>query len=305
MKLLHQDPKATDLLYHNVQRNHIHFDPPTLFKDRVEGLYAECHALVDKNFAARIKHEFASRYSELYFCMTFKKRLGLNVAHPSDAGPDFYLQDLNCWAEVVTLSNGERDNLNSIPPIQYVVTDHPRNQIILRITSSFTDKAKKISEYIKRGIIQASQGIIICISGGWIEAVHRIPIYPVGSFPEAVNALLPIGDMALVMNSKDMRIARSTFAFRDTVPKHSKDKGTEAIKTDYFIDPAYAYISGVIYSYANVTDPIGLPNLGSDFFVIHNPLATNRLPVGSIKCGVEYKVEFDADTISSITTIEH
>src|SRR3990172_4497174 len=104
MKLLHQDPKAADPLYHKVQETHPQFNPPTLFKDRVEELYASCHDLVDKKFPTQIRDNFASCYSELYFAATFRKRLGLRVSHPSDKGPDYYFQDLDCWAEAVTLS---------------------------------------------------------------------------------------------------------------------------------------------------------------------------------------------------------
>lgn len=78
----------------------------------------------------------------------------------------------------------------------------------------------------------------------------------------------------------------------------------ESIRTDYFIDPKYSRISAVIYSYANVTDSIEVSDLGRDFFIIHNPLATNKLPLGSIKCGIEYKVEVD-DEFISITPIKH
>ena len=106
MKLLHQDQKATDPLYHKIQEEHPSFDPPTLWQDRVEALYETCHKLVDKKFRSQIKHDFASCYSELYFCTTFIKGLGLDVIHPSDKGPDYYLHNLDCWAEIVTATNG-------------------------------------------------------------------------------------------------------------------------------------------------------------------------------------------------------
>ena len=166
MKLLHHDPKATDPLYHKIQEDRLRFDPPSLLRDRVESLYETCHELVDKKFPSQIKHDFASCYSELYFCTTFIKRLGMRVTHPSDKGPDYYLQDLDCWTEIVTATNGEKDNVNSIPETKHgVAAETPRRQIILRITNSFSYKAEKIFEYIKNGLIRDSQKIIICING--------------------------------------------------------------------------------------------------------------------------------------------
>jgi hypothetical protein len=244
-------------------------------------------------------------YSELYFAATFRKRLGLRVSHPSDKGPDFYFQDLDCWAEAVTLSNGEKNNPNSISPIEYgVVTDYMkvREQIILRITSSFMYKAGKLLEYSKKGIIGDSQRVIICINGGWLEGIYRFPSYPVGGFPEVVSALLPVGNMVLVINRDDRSITKRTFEFRDRIDKQKNDLKPQAIRTDYFIDPMYAHISAVVYSYANMTDSIDDSNLGRDFFVIHNPLADHTLPFGSFKCGIEYKVEVDGDLISIQTT---
>jgi hypothetical protein len=305
MTLLHQDPKAADPLYHKVQETHPQFNPPTVFRDRVEDLYATCHDLVDKKFPNQIKDNFASCYSELYFGATFRKGLGLRVSHPSDKGPDYYFQDLDCWAEAVTLSNGEKDNPNSIAPMEYrMVTDYMkvREQIMLRITSSFTYKAGKLLDYIKKGIIRDSQRVIICINGGWLEGLYRFPSYPVGGFPEVVSALLPVGNMVLVINRDDMSITKRTFEFQDSIAKQRHDSKPQTIRTDYFIDPTYAHISAVVYSYANVTDSIDESNLGRDFFVIHNPLTNHALPAGSFKCGIEYEVEVDGDLISIQTT---
>jgi hypothetical protein len=305
MTLLHQDPKAADPLYHKVQEMHPQFNPPTVFRDRVEHLYATCHDLVDKKFPNQIKDNFASRYSELYFGATFRKRLGLRVSHPSDKGPDYHFQDSDCWAEAVTVSNGERDNPNSIAPMECgVVTDYMkvREQIMLRITSSFTYKAQKLLDYIRKGIIRDAQRMIICISGGWLEGLYRFPRYPVGGFPEVVSALLPVGNMVLIINRDDRSITKRTFELRDSIAKKRHDSKPQAIRTDYFTDPTYAHVSAVVYSYANVTDSIDDSNLGRDFFVIHNPLANHALPSGSFKCGIEYEVKVDGDLISIETT---
>lgn len=202
MKLLHKDTKATDHLYNEIQEDHPSFDPPTLLCDRVEALYQKCRCLVDKKFQSQIKHDFASCYSELYFCTTFKNRLCLDVTHPSDKGPDYYLKDLDCWAEIVTAKDGEKDNDNSVPETKFgVANDTPHRQIILRITNSFTYKADKIFKYLENGLIRDTQKIIICINGGWLRGLNRLPIYPVGGFPDVVSALLSTGNMVLMINS--------------------------------------------------------------------------------------------------------
>lgn len=307
MKLLHHDSKATDPLYHDIQKDRPHLDQPSLLRDRVESLYETCHELVDEKFPSQIKHAVASCYSELYFCTTFIKRLGMIVTHPSDKGPDYYLQSLDCWAEIVTMSNGDKSKPNSISgPELNVLRDGfaDEDKIMLRVTSCFKDKADKILTYIENGIISSSQRIIICINGGWIEPFFRFPLYPEGSFPAVVKALLGIGDMVLFVNRAKMTVDEITFNNRDHIIKKDQTNAGAAIKTDYFIDPQYAYISGVLYSYANVKDSIEAPDLGSDFYMIHNPFAANPLPWGSFKCGIEYKVK-DIGTGINITILEH
>ena len=237
MKLLHHDPKATDPLFHNIQEDQPHFDPPSALRDRVESLFETCHELVDKKFSSQIKHDFASCYSELYFCTTFIKRLGMKVTHPSDKGPDYYLQSLDCWAEIVTISNGDKSKPNSISkPELGILRDGfaDQDKVILRITSCFIDKADKILTYIENGIIRSSQRTIICISGGWIDPFSRLPLYPEGSFPAVVKALLPIGNMVLFMNREKMTVVGTTAQYRGHVTKKNQNKDGEAIKNGLF-----------------------------------------------------------------------
>ena len=304
MKLLYKDSSATDPLYNKIQEDHPDYEPPSLLRDRVEALYQTCQGLVDKKFPIQIKHDFASCYSELYFCSTFIKRLGLDVTHPSDKGPDYYLKGLDCWAEVVTAADGVKDNVNSIPQtINGVLIDAPRRQFMLRFTNSFTYKAHKILEYINKGLIHETQKIVICINGGWLSGLNGLPFHPVGGVPAAVSALLPIGNMILMIDKDNMSIAERTFEYRDYVIKEINGN-SEQIRTDYFLDSKYSCISAVVYSYAKVTSSINDSDLGRDFFIIHNPMATNKLPLGSIKCGVEYNVQVDDESIS-VETIEN
>lgn len=305
IKLLHHDSKASDPYYHKVQEDYPDLNPPTLLRDHVEELYQICYDLVDKKFPSQIKSMFASCYSEMYFCAAFKKRLGLDVTHPSGEGPEYYLKDIDCWAEVTALSDGKKGNLNSILQQEYgKASAYPKNQIILRITNSFTEKAKIICDYIKKGLIKDSQRVIICISGGWLASRSGFPYYAVGGFPAVVEALLPIGDMVLFINKGNMSVNEITFEYKAHVDKKVEGNGTQPIKTDYLVNPEYSHISAIIYSYADITSSIDPKDLGRDFFIIHNPLAKNRLPLGSIKCGIEYDVQND-NSFLRITTINH
>ncbi|HEX9870723.1 MAG TPA: hypothetical protein VGC99_19435, partial [Candidatus Tectomicrobia bacterium] len=71
-------------------------------------------------------------------------------------------------------------------------------------------------------------------------------------------------------------------SFRDSIEK----KSGEIVSTNVFLDPEYASMSAVLYS---SVDALNRPKvLGSDFILVHNPLARNPLPLGFFAFGVEY-----------------
>jgi hypothetical protein len=285
MKLFCPDAKASDPKYDNVCTPWDRFNPPTLLRDRAEALYTMCHKYLDKKFRSQIKSDFASCFSELYFCAIFKKRLGFNVSHPSDKGPDFFIRELNCWAEVTATTNGEEKNLNSIPepPAPGIVGSQPKDQMVLRITGAFSSKAKKIKSYIEEKVIKHDQPVIICISGGWIEAYYRRHVRG-----DILEALLPF-DVVLNLTIPDS-------PYYGLEPKEPIiKKGTKTpVETDYFTNPKYSHISAVIFSAVRIDDYDDknltkdyLKVIGDEFSIVHNPLAKNPLELGSIKCGAE------------------
>ena len=245
MKLFCPDTKASDPSYDSVYKPWDRFNPPTLLRDRAEVLYKICHKYLDKKFRSQIKSDFSSCFSELYFCAIFKKRLGFKISHPSDKGPDFFINELNCWAEVTATKNGAKENLNSIPepPAPGIVGSQPRDQMVLRITSAFSSKAQKIKAYIDEGIIEDNQPAIICISGGWIE-----PYFRKHTRGEILEALLPF-DIALNLTTPD----RPYYGLEPKEPIIKKG-GDFPVNSDYFANREYSHISAVIFSDANITD---------------------------------------------------
>jgi hypothetical protein len=148
------------------------------------------------------------------------------------------------------------------------------------------------------------QKILICINAGWVESSYALPNYAESGFPQVVNALLGIGNMVLKYDLKTKSIVERTFEFQDSTFKYRENHSISSINTNYFLNPEYSYISGVLYSYANANYPIDEEALGIDFYLIHNPLAINPLPKGCINCGIEYDVQIDSSNIK-IKSIDH
>jgi hypothetical protein len=141
-------------MYNRVQDVNENYSSTTLLSDRAEKLYEMVSDLVDKKFITQIKADFGACYSELLFAAVFRKRLAFTVMHPSDKGPDLFIKELNCWAEIATISDGEKGNPNSIPEtIPGVASTFPQNSVVLRITSCFVKKAEEIKSAIDKKIV--------------------------------------------------------------------------------------------------------------------------------------------------------
>jgi len=303
MKLIQPDTNATDVLYHNLQKERKYVDNPLLSLHRAEELYEISHDLLDANFTEEIKHDFAARYSEMYFASALGHRLRFNLDHPSDKGPDLFIKDLNCWAEITTVRDGNPGSENSVPrTVLGEAASFPERQVILRLTSAFSDKASKIKSYIDEGIIQPQQKVMICISGGWMS--EPFPLQPVGSYPQIVKALFPIGDLVLWINRETKEITGREHKYREGVNKITSE-GDKTIPTAFFLNPEFSFVSGVLYSYVNAFNSVSLDKLGCDFSFIHNPLAQNKIEPGTIQCGQEYIVSTDADSFTMMPVVDH
>jgi hypothetical protein len=279
------------------------FRPLKISSTYVEELYATTSDILDAKFREQIKYDFASCYSEMYFSAALMERGKYIVTHPSDKGPDFFLDNLDRWVEVVTATDGDEDSENSIPqPKQNEVKSYPEQQVILRLSSVVYTKANKLKNDIEKGIIRENQPIIICISGGWLS--ERIPMHPEGGYPVIAKTVLPIGDLVFWMNRETNTITSRTFNYREGVNKITSN-GEKQISTDFFINEGFNHISAVVYSYANAGNPIRKQRWGSDFYTIHNPLAKNKLPLGFIKCGIEYPVSVDENSFTMEPQINH
>jgi len=303
MKLLYEDPNATDIKFRNIQKSLDWLEPPTLARVHVEELYEISKGVLDKNFSEEIKHNFSARYAEMYIAGTLIDRLSLNVFHPSDEGLDFYIKDMDCWAEIVTSTDGVAGNSNTLTETELdIATDYPEEKVILRLTNAFSSKADKARADINKGLIKPDQPIIICISGGGMS--ERVPMYTSGGYPQIAKAVLPIGDLMYWIDEKSRGITRREFKYRASVRKIT-DSGEREIKTDFFLDERYSHVSAVMYSWANAWNPLSRKNWGQDFYIIHNPLANNQLTPGSFHCGKEFMVSANETSFKMSSVVDH
>ena len=106
--------------------------------------------------------------------------------------------------------------------------------------------------------------------------------------PYAVEAVFPVGPLEVVINRETMETVDTRHGHRLFIRKPS---GAE-VPTDIFLNPDYAGVSGILGSPAGLNAACGFrPPIA----VVHNPLATNRLPVGILGADEEYVAEDKGD----------
>jgi hypothetical protein len=167
-------------------------------------------------------------------------------------------------------------------PKMGVVYDAQADSFILRLRSGFEAKARRMTEYMKAGLILPGQASVIAISGAMLPN----PIGE-GPVPRILKAVLGVGNLILDIDRSTHQAVDHAVEHRDEVRKKS---GT-VISTAPFLDPAYEHVSAVVYSPYNwVTHP---ENPGADLTLVHNEKATVKLPHGWLQNGDEYWREGD------------
>lgn len=105
--------------------------------------------------------------------------------------------------------------------------------------------------------------------------------------PSIVKAVYPFGNLQLVLDKNTWQIKETRHEYRDAIQKRSGSP----VSTAVFLDTNYEGISAIIYS--NVDCANKPEEFGSDFILIHNAVAKNKLDLGVFKFGREYWIEND------------
>lgn len=272
-------PGPAKCIYYQRTRDYEH-DPYPASRGFLELLWRECSPYLDANALSHAKENMAAVFWELYLAYSLKK-LNINLVERSrtkkrQVGPDLHAENPGIWIEAIAPTPGCGDNALLEPPINEAY-EMPISEFVLRLSAAFKEKAAVFRKYVDNKVIPASEPTIIAISGAVLPT--KFSEQPI---PRIVRALLGVGNQVLLLN----RFTRDIMGtYLDPCNTTYNAKGSP-IKTDVFLDPAYAHISAVLYSYCdwlNVpTDP------GSDFVLVHNKLANNPLPTGWLNKGVEY-----------------
>lgn len=253
--------------------------------DKLWGWYSP---FADALFKKEFQRDFHARFWEMYLtCTLLKNKYTVDErTNGISKRPDISISydGLPIWIEAVTPSSGAEKNPDRLIDTlegsnigEVIFEDLPEEQIILRYRSAIEDKYKKYAEYLKDGIINAKDCYIIAVNNS------KFPKQlPDSDPPLIVKSVFPIGHPSLKIDAKSGMLMESGYTLRGFVKKST---GIE-ITTNIFLDSRYSSLSGILFSN---TDAVNCPDKpGSEFILVHNPLAINKLPKGFFSFGKEY-----------------
>ena len=88
-----------------------------------------------------------------------------------------------------------------------------------------------------------------------------------------IQAFLPFGPYTTTFDRRTKAITGRSFERREAIAK----KSGNLVSTKPFLDPKFSGVSAVVHSGVDAANaPVVL---GTDFYVLHNPMAANPLPI--------------------------
>ena len=155
----------------------------------------------------------------------------------------------------------------------------PYEQILLRWTNALASKKRRFLEYRNKGIVQSNDVCLIAINGHLLEERRGI-----SQLPYAVEAVFPIGPLAVSINKRTSESSEPYNSERRSVRKSS---GAD-VPTDSFLKQENRHVSAVV-GCSNCWTPL---HEYYEMSLVHNPFADNRFPDKRFGAKFEYVYEF-------------
>lgn len=255
-------------------------------REWLEGLWHQYAPHADRNFLTEFRTSFPQRAWELYLGATALNR-GYSLGENKGAGADLDLLDKDgkrvAWVEAISVLKGT--GADAVTEMNYhgAVVDVPTEAMSLRITQALKDKH---DQYLRRlgKTVKEGEPYIVAIDRSAFGHIEHIPlglrvVYGIGN--PVLRIPIPVEGRT---EPRDWSKAESAYQRQEVIAK----KNGVQITSMFFLDPAHAGISAIIYSSAGILNMPRQPNqLGESLLIAHNPLARNPL-IGKFSFGEEW-----------------
>lgn len=239
---------------------------------------------VDGKFWTRVWEAMLYRHLS---ALAFEFRKG-SVTKSGQPRPDFCIvhEGQTIWIEAVTPTpeNIPQDWLDPPKRGEFKTRTMPHEQMLLRWTSVLKDKRDKLKSYVEKDIIAPDDCTVVAVNSCRLYD-FTVDDLGISRWPFAAEAVFPLGPLAApIRDGKPDGEPAS-------VPRYTirKPNGKD-IPTGNFLDPSYANVSAIMGCYRkDMVDGI-LP-----LTIVHNPLATVRLPREILGASKEYVADNKGD----------
>lgn len=287
MKLFDRSVPAKDQVYIALRDD----DDCVNARNHVEELWRYFEPYADPHFRNEIAVDFQARYWEMYLgCLALRAELSVMPKKKNKGkGPDLRVTlttGQNLFIEATAPGPGTGDNEVSEPAplkvgVNEIVQDIPVEKILLRITSGIETKFRAYNRYLCDQILRPNDPYIIAVNLGAMASARSEFFDP----PLIIRSLFGVGNLMVLFDRNNPGLRETHYSICHQIIKHND----EPIRTDYFLDSRYRGLSAIIFSNAH---PLSSPKPdGSEFKLVHNPNATNRVDRGLFKIGREYWAE--------------
>lgn len=229
-----------------------------------ESLWQRYTSFADTHFRKDAQAHFIERFWEMYLAVAFLDR-GIKISPSSGVGPEFSFEanGRSIWVEAV--APGPGIGTDRVPETELgKACQTPTEKVLLRFANALTEKRARYQAALENGIVAEGDGYILAINS------RRIPHAPYGNtLPYYLQALLPFGNLTLVLDRSTGTVEDSFYQAREKVLKNND----APVSMRPFLNSDFAFVSAVLHS---AVDCVNRPaQLGGDFSVLHNPMATH------------------------------
>lgn len=239
----------------------------------------------DSNFFDEFRRpgNFQARAWELRIAWTLRD-IGLNFVGPKP-GPDFAISlgDRTVYMEAIA-PHATPSLLGNYEAARSFGTVVPDEEIILRYTGAIEEKMRKLTNYRRTGVVKDQDPFVVALSGANIpqSSIDGAP------FPRILQPLFAIGSpyLSFPVGGK----GESTTGISRVAERRTVNGGPVSCRI--FLQDGHRELSAIVFSAFDIKNrpEVRKRPSGNDFLVIHNPHATNPLPMGVIQRGREWSV---------------